>query len=98
MAERAKAKRKTKSSKGNGTGKPRAGHNSGEIPEEVILRWDAKINTAEIAASKVKVLYDSAKGRLQSVYRAAKEDGVDIDALKEARKMDADDHAAVELR
>ena len=97
MAERARAKKKSKAPKGkNGAAKP--GHNSGEVPDEIILRWNAKIEVAANAAQRAKDAHDSAKGKLQSIYKAAKDDGVDIDALKEVRKMDKGDHAEVELR
>jgi hypothetical protein len=97
MAERARAQKKSKAPKGkNGTAK--AGHNSGEVADEIILRWNSKIEVAANAAQRAKDAHDSAKGRLQSIYKAAKDDGVDIDALKEVRKMDKGDHAEVELR
>jgi hypothetical protein len=91
MAERARAKK----SKANGSGK--AGHNSGQVPDEVYDRWLAKIDTAEKAADKVKALFDSAKGRLQSVYKAAKEDGCNTTAIKRARKLHREDHAQVTI-
>lgn len=91
MAERAKAKKSSKSKK-NG-----AGHNSGIVPDEVYQRWLPKIDTAEKAVDKIKVLYDSAKGRLQSVFAAAKDDGVNTTAVKRARKLHREDHAQVAI-
>lgn len=105
MAERAKrsaaakkaASAKTKSGSGGKRKRAAAGHNSGIIPDEVILRYDGKIDTAEKAYERAKLVANSRKGELAALYRAAKEDGVNIDALKDAREKDASDHNQVAI-
>jgi uncharacterized protein (UPF0335 family) len=67
------------------------------VQAEVILRWLPKIETAENRHKRSAELAKQHKGELGSVYEAAKADGVDIDALKNARKLDKRDHAEVAL-
>lgn len=99
MAERAKSsaskKRKPKA-KANG-----AGHNStlglpgGGPPDEVKLRWLGKVNTAEAAYDKSAEATKKLKSQLSNVYAGAKDDGCDIDALKQARRYNKRAHADV---
>lgn len=88
MAERASRKRKA-----NGHGK--AGHNSGEVPSEVIDRWWAKVVTAQAAVERAAKPLKSRKGELSAIYKAAKADGVDVEALKDAIKAHDGDHLEV---
>jgi hypothetical protein len=66
-------------------GKP--GHNSGEVADDVVLKHISAIDNADKA-------FQSAKGKLQNAWSAAKEAGINTDALKQARKQDAKDHGA----
>jgi hypothetical protein len=89
MAERAKGKRSKKG--GNGIG-----HNSdsvgGNVPDEVYRRWLSKIEHAEAIHDRAHDAAKSRKGELRQIYEAAKEDGCNIDAIKEARKNHKLDH------
>jgi hypothetical protein len=97
MAERARA-RKSKGKKdkgGNGIG-----HNSrpalgNEAKEEVYRRWLSKVETADTLYQRAKDAAKSRRGELGSIYAAAKEDGVNIDAVKKARKEHKQDHLTV---
>ena len=92
MAERAKAKNKGRS---NGTAK--SGHNSGQVPDEVYNRWLAKIETQDKKRLKAKEAFDSESGKLQSLFKAAKDDGCNTTAIRRARKLHAEDHAQVTI-
>lgn len=74
----------------------RRGGNSGDhsVPDEVYERHLSKIDSTAHAMDKAKVEYDQAKGVHQSAYKAAKEDGCDIDSIRIARKLDGQDHGA----
>lgn len=89
MAERARLKKK----KANGVG-----HNSGEVPTEVYQRWLTKIVAQRNVVERVQKQLKSRKGELSSLYAAAKGDGVDIDAVKEALALDKEDRLEVILR
>lgn len=104
MAERAKAtpengadgepkKSRRKAQKAPKPGE--AGHNSGEVPDEVYQRHLEKIDETAKALKKAKEVYDQVKGVHQSAYKAAKSDGCDIDAIKRARKLHELDHGVV---
>lgn len=99
MAERVrgKTKRAAKSAKGKGGKAKKAGigHNSGQVPDEVYERHLRKIDQTANAMDKAKEVYDQAKGVHQSAYKAAKEDGCNIDGIKLARKLDQQDAGAV---
>lgn len=96
MAERAKGEKK------NGAGKAakslrkalrapkpgEAGHNSGVVPDEVYDRHLKKIDLTAKALDKAKEVYDQARGVHRSAFKAAKDDGVNIDAVRLARKLD----------
>src|SRR5205809_1093722 len=74
--------------KANGKGRPGVGHNSklgDRSREEVYRRWLSKIETADNVYEKAKDVAKSRKGELAAIYAAAKEDGCNIDAIKEAR-------------
>jgi uncharacterized protein (UPF0335 family) len=97
MAERATAKRKRRA---NGNGGGPIGHNrkavrSGVVPDEVYARWMKKIEEAQNAVEKAAAPLKSKKGALSAVYKAAKADGVDTDAIREAFKLDKLDHLDV---
>ncbi len=91
MAERAGRK-----SKANGHSK--AGHNSGEVPSEVVDRWWQKIVVAQAAVERAAKPLKSRKGELSAIYKAAKADGIDVDALCDAITADAGDHLDVVSR
>lgn len=108
MAERARSKKKPGAGKVKSRGrvatlpkksKRGRGDNSGDhsVPDEVYERHLAKINSTEKAMDRAKAEYDQAKGVHQSAYKAAKSDGCDIDAIKRARKLDAQDHGIVQI-
>jgi hypothetical protein len=95
MAERARAKRKTKGKDGNGIG-----HNGGPMlgdkaKSQVYRRWLDKIEHADVRYEAAKDIAKSRKGELGSIYAAAKEDGCNIDAIKEARAKHKLDHLTV---
>lgn len=80
--------------------KRRRGDNSGDhsVPDEVYERHLAKINSTEKAMQKAKEEFDQAKGVHQSAYKAARGDGCDIDAIREARKLDQQDHGVTQIK
>ena len=98
MAERAGAKRQ-RGKRGNGRGKrngvatPGPGHNSGEVPGEVIQRHYAQIGTALKASKAADEVAKKKRAALQNAYKAAKSDGCPVDAMKQARQLDEGDHA-----
>jgi hypothetical protein len=61
----------------------------------VKLRWLAKVNTAALAYDKAHEAAKKLKSQLSNVYAGAKDDGCNIDALKQARKLDRRDRAEV---
>lgn len=107
MASRANPKKKAAAAKGKVTSrgtvaklpkqtkrkKGRRGDNSGDhsVPDEVYERHLAKIDTTSKAMEKAKEAFDQAKGVHQSTYKAAKGDGCDVDAIREARRLDKQD-------
>jgi len=91
MAERARPKTK-------GNGRAKQGHNSGELPPEVIDRWWSKVVDGQKAVERAAKPLKSRKGELSAIYKAAKADGIDVDALKDAIKADGEDHIEVVSR
>ena len=94
MAERARAKRKTKKD-GNGIG-----HNGGPMlgdrqKKQVYERWLGKIDHADVRYEAARDIAKTRKGELGQIYEAAKADGCNIDAIKEARKKHKLDHLTV---
>lgn len=73
------------------------GDNSGDhsVPDEVYDRHLKKIDTTAKAMEKAKLEYDQKKGEHRSAFRAAKDDGCDIDAIRLARQLDKQDHGIV---
>jgi len=96
MAERARSRRKGKRAKG-ANGVPRAGHNSGEVPEEVYRRWLPKIELAAKVADSAAKIAKKRKSELAAVFKAAGNDGCHRDAIKRARKMDKQDRAQLAI-
>jgi hypothetical protein len=97
MAERANLGGK-RGAKKNGA----VGHNSkqktatsGVVSDEVYQRWMKKIEVAQAAVDRAAKPLKSRKGELSQIIGAAKDDGVDVDAIREAFKMDALDHLDV---
>jgi len=86
MAERASGRKR----QSNGRAKP--GHNSGEVPPEVVDRWWEKIVVAQAAVERAAKPLKARKGELSAIYKAAKKDGIDVDALKDAIIADSGDH------
>lgn len=99
MAERAKSRAKqrkpakARAKKGNGVGHNSNGPLVGGVPDEVRRRWWDKIDQLATAVERAKIPYDSAKGKLQNAYKAAEEDGVNVDGLRAARKARKQDRA-----
>jgi uncharacterized protein (UPF0335 family) len=89
MAEKARLKKKS-------NGRAKKGHNSG-VPQEVERRWLAKIQDGQAAVERAAKPLKSRKGELSSIYKAAKSEGVDIDAAKKALKLNKLDHLDVAL-
>src|SRR5580765_3655745 len=111
MAEKAKPRGGGRKTGANGKQKPtgtpdrkarqraaaRAGHNSGEVPDEIYLRYLPKIRAAALAMHKAKEVFDQRKGELRQIYGAAKDDGCNIDAIRRARDLDEQDLATVAM-
>lgn len=100
MAERAKGKGRgkrgglkgtvatlPKGTKARGSRKTKPGSNEHAVPDDLILSHMAKVDRTAREMDKIKEAYDQAKGVHQSAFKAAKEAGVPIDALKAARKL-----------
>ena len=62
------------------------------MPAEVVDRWWQKIVVAQAAVERAAKPLKSRKGELSAVYKAAKADGIDVDALKDAITADSGDH------
>ena len=94
MAEKTRASRRRQRSRKAKPTSNGLGHNSGQtgqVPREV---YDRHLGQLEIAA-KAKQADDAAKKKrsaLQNVYKAAKGDGCNVEAIKIARKLDQGDH------
>ena len=103
MAERAggkrsrNAKRRSAGKRKTNGAKPGLGHNSGEVPPEVIQRHYAQIGTALKASKVADEVAKKKRSALQNAYKAAKSDGCPVDAMREARKLDEEDHAEAVL-
>lgn len=109
MAERARAKGKKATAKKKApkgaqasrgkvaktAAKPGIGHNSGSVPDEVYDRHLKRIDQTAKAMDKAKLEYDQKKGEHRSAFRAAKDDGVNIDAVRIARELDKQDAGVV---
>jgi len=103
MAERARgtAKRKRAKRKANGVG-----HNSGkvvafpksDIPDEVRQRHLDAVEKAELAVERARRPLKAAQARLQAVLQTARDDGVHIDGLQDARKLSKRDRIDVLTR
>jgi hypothetical protein len=70
------------------------GHNS-NVPDEVYERWLKKIDTADNAYQRAKKTSDARKAELAAMFAGAKDDGVNIDAVKGARQDHKRDHLEV---
>jgi hypothetical protein len=93
MAERARASapRKRKAKAANGKG-----HNSGVAQsDELKRRWLEKVDAAELAWDRAAEAAKKCKSELANVYKGAKDDGCNIDGLKQARKLNKRDRAEV---
>lgn len=89
--------KQSKAAKGKGK-KRGIGDNSGSgVPDEIYERHIAKIDSTSKAMNKAKEAFDQAKGMHQSAYKAAKGDGVDIDAVRLARKLDKQDAGVTQI-
>lgn len=65
------------------------------VPDETYQRWMKKIELGQAALDKASIPYKSRKSDLSNIYKEAKGDGVDVDAIKEAFAMDKLDHLDV---
>lgn len=91
MAEKANRKAKR-------NGRARAGHNSGEIPAEIVERWWQKIVAGQAAVERATKPLQGRKSELRAIYKAAEADGIDVEAMKEAIEKDKLDHIEVVTR
>ncbi len=104
MAERARAPKgnddeiskiaesKRKANKAAKSAKAKAGHNSGEVPDEVYDRHLEVINVREIEMEKAKAEYDQKRGEFRAAFKAAKDDGCNLTAIRDARAAHRSDH------
>lgn len=108
MATRARGR---KSAKGKVRGKPIAklpkqsqrkrrpgiGHNSGEyaVPDETILRAINTLRAKKKAMEKVQEELDQARGVYRSARKAAKNDGLNLDAFDLIEKLERQDQGTV---
>lgn len=74
--------------------KPGPGHN-GEVPDEVIDRHLEAVNIKRVAMDKAKLEHDQKKGEFRAALKLAKEDGVNIDALRWSHDLSKQDSAEV---
>lgn len=109
MAERAKAKPKAKAKKApkGATGsrgkvaKVKAsdrGDNSdqpGQPSKALIKSHHEKLDGVEERMSTAKAAYDRVKGEHRAAYAVVKQDGIDVEAFKLARKLHSEDHGVV---
>lgn len=98
MAERAKGKKGGKKKavgKALTATKAGVGHNSGAISPALIKTHHDKLDGIEQRLDKAKAAYDKIKGEHRSAYAVVKQDGIDVDAFKLARKLHAEDHGVV---
>lgn len=65
----------------------KAGHNSGEVPDETIARHVDLIKASEIEWREARDKAAELQGVLRNRYKVAKGDGVDIDSLKLAFRI-----------
>lgn len=65
----------------------KAGHNSGEVPDETVANHINLIKAAEIEWRELRDKASQAQGVLRNRYKVAKGDGVDIDSLKQAFRI-----------
>jgi len=93
MAERVRLNRKSKS-KSNGKANSRG---LGGVPDEVYQRWMKRIELAQTAVDRAQKPLKSKKGELSAIYKAAKADGVNVDAVKTAFKKHKLDHLQVAM-
>lgn len=95
MAEKAVRKRASKTAQDKGRPAPASkGHNSGALDEDASLRkWLPKIASAKAASDKAQEEAKQEKGRYRAILKAAKKEGVDTDAVIEAREWEKDDPA-----
>jgi len=96
MAERARSRRKGKKVKG-ANGVARAGHNSGEVPDEVYQRWLPKIELATKVYDSAAKIAKKRKSELASVFKAAGNDGCHRDAIHRARGFAKQDRAQLAI-
>jgi uncharacterized protein (UPF0335 family) len=94
MAERVGTK-KRRSRNGAGPIGHNQKHVSGVVSDESYQRWMKKIEQAQAAVERAAAPLKSRKGELSAIYKAAKADGVDCDAIREAFQLDKLDHLDV---
>lgn len=88
MAERATGakRRKAKGKKQNGVGH-NSGHVAHPVTDEVRQRHLDAIEKAEVAVDRARKPFQAANKRLQAAFALAREDGVHVDGMKDARKI-----------
>lgn len=65
----------------------KAGHNSGDVPEETVANHITLIKAAEVEWRELRDKASAAQGVLRNRYKVAKGDGVDVDSLKLAFRI-----------
>lgn len=101
MAERARGKSPKSKRRGKRNG---VGHNSGEkvvafpnsdIPDEVRERHLKAVELAELAVERARKPLKAAQTRLQAALQTARDDGVHVDGMQDARKLSKRDRLDV---
>lgn len=105
MAERAKSKTAAKkakkgpkggqASRGTVASAPSAGHNSGQPAPALIKTHHEKLDAIETRMAAAKAKLDSIKGEHRSAYAVVKQDQIDVEGFKLARKLHKEDHGIV---
>lgn len=106
MAERAKSKTAAKKAKKGPKGgqasrgkvaksEPGPGHNSGGPSPALVKSHHEKISAIEKRMEAAKAKYDQIKGEHRSAYAVVKQDAIDVEGFKIARKLHAEDHGIV---
>lgn len=73
------------------------GHNSGAVPDEVIVRNIKSMNAKWADVEKAKLAYDQAKGVYQNARKVAKKDGVNVDGYDIMRRLEKEDMGHVQI-
>ncbi len=105
MAHRAKGKSAKKkaakkanpkqASRGRVARAPGMGHNSGQPAPALVKTHHEKLTAIETRMEAARVKLQQIRGEHRSAYAVVKQDGIDLEGFKLARKLDAEDHGIV---